>query len=142
MPITRSENMRRIRSSDSKPELRLRQALFACGLRGYRCNARGVPGRPDVFFSRWKLAVFVHGCFWHQHQGCRRGGKPRSNRGYWEPKLAGNVIRDELRINELRELGISALVFWECELQRDTAKAVVAVQHALTLRRDRISKSI
>lgn len=117
-PIGRSENMRRIRSRDTKPELALRRALHDRGLR-YRVDCSHLPGKPDIVFAKARLAVFVHGCFWHQHPGCREASKPRSNTDYWRPKLANNVARDKRVSAELTAMGYCALVVWECEIERN-----------------------
>lgn len=140
MSITRSENMRRIKSTGSRPELVLRKQLSGCGIRGYRCNHRLLPGKPDIYFPRWRLAIFVHGCFWHQHVGCHRGGMPRSNQEYWSPKLSGNVSRDEENLRKLREKGVSALILWECDVLRSPTAASERVRRALTRAKSR-SKS-
>lgn len=123
VPITRSENMRRIRSRDSAPELIVRRALFRLGFR-YRCAPKELPGRPDIVFRRKKVAIFVHGCFWHQHPACRRSGYPKSNVSYWAPKLSQNVSRDIQNVARLEALGYRVLTIWECELtlsRRDQA---------------------
>lgn len=132
-PIGRSENMRRIRSRDTKAEIALRRALYRGGLR-YRVDYKYLPGKPDIVFTRAKVAVFVHGCFWHQHPGCREASKPRSNTTYWRSKLAGNVARDE-RVNlELTELGYCVVTAWECEIERDVAKIAGALLSLVTAR--------
>src|SRR5262249_36848425 len=92
-PAQRSANMARIRSTDTKPEIRLRKALFARGFR-YRKNVGGLPGTPDIVLARYKYVVQVRGCFWHVHENCRRSHRPASNLGYWLPKLRRNVSRD------------------------------------------------
>lgn len=126
VPIGRSENMRRIRSRDTKPELMLRRALFARGLR-YRLNVSTLPGKPDIVFARKRLAIFVHGCFWHQHSGCIEASRPRTNVSYWLPKLARNAMRDVANAKALEALGYSVLIIWECHIERSVAAAVSAV---------------
>lgn len=120
-PEARSRNMARIRSRDTKPELRLRSALFARGLR-FRVCRRDLPGQPDIVFPRERVAIQVRGCFWHQHKGCRHARIPESNRGYWGPKLERTVIRDTVNDEVLRGLGWELRAIWECEMS--TAKAV------------------
>lgn len=122
MAISRSENMRRIRSGDTGPELALRRALHGLGYR-YRVRPKGLPGRPDIVFPARRKAVFVHGCFWHRHEGCPRARVPKTNSSYWGPKLAGNAARDAEHLAQLRQEGWEVLVVWECEL-RDKAAAV------------------
>ena len=115
--IRRSENMRRIRSKDMKPELQVRRILTKLGYR-YRLHRKSLPGHPDIVFPRWRKAIFVHGCFWHQHQkpSCRIKRLPRSNLDYWLPKLRRNVSRDSKNQRALTKLDWHLLVIWECEL--------------------------
>ena len=115
-PERRSENMRRIRSTDMKPEMVVRRILHAEGFR-YRLHVRDLPGRPDLVFRRLRKAIFVHGCFWHQHRDCIDGRVPRSNQGYWKPKLDRNVQRDREARDALEAEGWTVLVVWECETQ-------------------------
>lgn len=114
-PKQRSERMSRIRGRDTKPELKLRRALHATGLR-YRLNAADLPGKPDLVFPRWSAVVFVHGCFWHQHGGCRIANVPKSNTEFWLGKFAVNTRRDARNTRELRALGWRVMVVWECQL--------------------------
>ena len=115
-PARRSANMSRIRSKDSTPEMLVRRLVFKLGYR-YRLHRANLPGKPDLVFPSRKKAVFVHGCFWHQHQGCREGRTPGSNETYWGPKLQRNVDRDRQHEAELRRLGWQVLVVWECQLR-------------------------
>lgn len=125
--LSRSEQMSRIRSRDTKPEMLVRRALHAAGLR-YRLHARDLPGRPDLIFRRARLAVFVHGCFWHQHPGCERARTPISRREYWIPKFEGNVLRDKRNVAALKASGWTVLVIWECETC-NRGKIVTLVEH-------------
>lgn len=109
--------MSRIRSSNTVPELLVRRRLHALGYR-FRLHIADLPGRPDVVLPRLKLALFVHGCFWHQHPGCGRASKPKSRTGYWTPKLARNVARDAECRAALGELGWRAEVIWECDVRK------------------------
>jgi len=113
-PIRRSENMRRIRSKDTKPEKALRSLLHRAGYR-FRIHANDLPGSPDIVFPARRKVVFVHGCFWHQHRGCIDGRTPKSNNDYWSPKLANNRKRDRKNRSKLRNLGWACLVIWDCE---------------------------
>ena len=109
--------MKSIRSKDTTPEMIVRKYLFRHGLR-YRVADKRYPGKPDIVLPRYKTAVFIHGCFWHQHQGCRRAVIPKSNVEYWEPKLQRNVERDKENIEALHRLGWRTIVVWECELTK------------------------
>src|SRR4051812_25213251 len=112
--LSRSANMRAIRSTGMKPELSVRQTVYALGYR-YRLHRRDLPGVPDLVFSARRRAIFVHGCFWHQHRGCRMAHLPKTNLSYWLPKLSRNVTRDKKNVRSLRRLGWDVLVIWECE---------------------------
>jgi DNA mismatch endonuclease (patch repair protein) len=114
--MNRSENMRRIRSEDTKPEIALRSLLHGAGYR-YRLHSSALPGKPDLIFPGRKAVIFVHGCFWHQHSHCQDGHIPESRTDYWIPKLSRNVERDKRVRRELRSLGWRVLVIWECELK-------------------------
>lgn len=110
----RSENMRRIKSKDTKPELAARQLLFKAGYR-YRLHRKDLPGKPDIVFAKANKAIFVHGCFWHGHENCVDGRIPKSRTDYWPSKIAGNKARDERNQGLLKEQGWEVLVIWECE---------------------------
>jgi len=112
--------MRRIRKTDTKPEMIVRRMLHAMGYR-YRLHDKRLPGHPDIVLPRHRKVIFVHGCFWHRHD-CPDGRKlPRSKPEYWGPKLERNRARDARQIAELRELGWDVLVVWECEVVRGGA---------------------
>jgi DNA mismatch endonuclease (patch repair protein) len=117
----RSENMRRIKSKDSTPELLVRRLVHGLGYR-YRLHNHKLPGRPDLVFSGRKKIIFVHGCFWHAHS-CKVAHKPRSRQNYWTPKLRRNAERDKDHQRRLRTLGWRVLVLWECELFNASALA-------------------
>ena len=119
---TRGRVMAAVRRRDTQPELRLRRALHAMGLR-YRLDAAGLPGRPDLLFPRFRAAVFVHGCFWHRHRGCAKATTPATRTDYWAPKFARNVARDARNLADLRARGWRAAVAWECALGPRTAPA-------------------
>jgi DNA mismatch endonuclease, patch repair protein len=120
-----------IRSKDTKPELAIRQGLFALGVRGWRCHTRTLPGRPDVAFTRWRVAVFVDGAFWHGHPDHFTFGKSGA---YWDAKIARTQERDRLANEELRSHGWTVLRFWDFEIREDPvaclAKIVDALQEA------------
>lgn len=109
--------MARIRSSNTRPELAVRRLLHAQGFR-FRLHRKDLPGRPDLVLPRHKLAIFVHGCFWHQHVGCRLASSPKSRQDYWNPKLAGNVERDRRNVAQLRSDGWRVEVVWECDTRK------------------------
>jgi DNA mismatch endonuclease (patch repair protein) len=113
-PARRSENMRRIRSRDTSPELTVRRLVHRMGFR-YRLSPPHLPGKPDMAFARLRKVIFVHGCFWHSHRGCKLAHAPRSRLEYWGPKLKRNKARDRQSLRALRALGWEALVVWECE---------------------------
>ena len=115
---TRSFIMSRIRGKDTKPEILVRSYLFSRGLR-FRKNDKRYPGRPDVVLPKYKTVVFVHGCFWHLHEGCKYAKMPKSNVEYWENKLYRNRERDARNQEELKEMGWKVITVWECELKKD-----------------------
>ena len=110
----RSENMRRIRSRDTSPEMKVRRLLHSMGYR-YRLHVASLPGRPDIVFRRIAKIIEVRGCFWHQHPGCIDSHVPKTRRHYWEPKLRRNRVRDRENLRTLQTAGWKVLVVWECE---------------------------
>ncbi|MEO1039651.1 MAG: DNA mismatch endonuclease Vsr [Pseudomonadota bacterium] len=119
-PERRSRLMSRVRSKDTSPELRVRRIAHALGYR-FRLHRRDLPGKPDLVFPRLKKTVFVHGCFWHRHPGCRKATMPKSRTEFWQEKFDRNVARDERALEELKVLGWRVLVIWECETKSDDA---------------------
>ena len=115
---TRSYNMSQIRNKNTKPEEIVRKYLFSCGLR-YRKNDKRLPGHPDIVLPKHKTVVFVNGCFWHVHEGCKYFKGPESNMDFWKNKLTENKRRDVVKIQALKELGWKVIIVWECELKRD-----------------------
>jgi DNA mismatch endonuclease (patch repair protein) len=109
--------MSRIRSNNTKPEELVRTFLFSKGFR-FRKNDKRYFGRPDIVLPKYKTIVFVHGCFWHCHEGCPDFVQPKSNQDYWQPKLIRNRIRDAENIAALRSDGWRVLIVWECELKK------------------------
>ncbi len=107
--------MARVRGRDTKPEMAVRRYLHARGLR-FRLHRRGLPGKPDLVFPSRRVAVFVHGCFWHQHPGCRRAKLPQMRADFWRRKLEANVERDAAALAALEAAGWTTLVMWECEV--------------------------
>ncbi len=127
-PLRRSENMRRIRSKDTKPELVVRKLVRSLGFTGYRIRRKDIPGKPDLAWIGRKLAIFVHGCFWHGHN-CKEGiRKPKSSVDYWLSKIERNRQRDHAQQATLESLGWQALVVWECELQ-NSGEVAARIKH-------------
>ena len=117
--------MRRVRGRDTRPERTVRRALRALGI-GYRLDGSALPGRPDIVMKGRRLALFVHGCFWHGHD-CPRGARiPKSNTAYWTGKIARNRARDAAALAALDALGWRAVIVWECELRDDLAGLLTA----------------
>lgn len=106
--------MSRVRGKDTKPEMIVRRIAHAMGLR-FRLHRRKLPGCPDLVFPKYKTVIFVHGCFWHRHDGCRKATMPKSNIQFWESKFLRNVSRDQSSTAQLRNLGWVIGVIWECE---------------------------
>jgi DNA mismatch endonuclease (patch repair protein) len=117
-PQQRSENMRRIRGKDTAPELAVRHVLSEAHVR-YRLHRKDLPGRPDISITRLRTAVFVHGCFWHQHEGCSRRFIPATHGEFWSRKMKGNIDRDADALERLKQLGWDVQVIWECETSND-----------------------
>ena len=109
--------MARIGSADTLPELAVRRLLHRLGYR-FRLHRRSLPGTPDICFPGRKKAIFVHGCFWHRHEGCRRTTTPATRTSFWNDKFRKNVERDRANLKALRELGWSVMVVWECEIAK------------------------
>lgn len=117
-PEIRSYNMSKIHGKDTKPEEKVRKHLFSQGFR-YRKNDKKLPGKPDIVLPKYKTCIFVNGCFWHKHEGCKDFVWPKSNEAYWKAKINGNVERDHRQQQELESLGWNVIVVWECELKKD-----------------------
>jgi DNA mismatch endonuclease, patch repair protein len=124
-PFTRSRMMASIKGSNTGPEIALRKALHALGLR-YRLHDRKLPGRPDIVLPRWKAVVFVHGCFWHRHEGCRYATVPATRPEFWNTKFRENVFRDQRNLASLAEAEWRTCIVWECDLRTHGA-SVMAV---------------
>jgi DNA mismatch endonuclease, patch repair protein len=115
----RSWNMSRIRSVDTKPELIVKTFLFNSGFR-YSYKNRKLPGRPDIVLPRYKVVIFIHGCYWHRHRGCKNATLPTTRKEWWEKKFASNVIRDRRNRKELIKKGWKVYIIWECEVKIQT----------------------
>ena len=116
-PEERSLMMGKIKGRNTKPELIVRSFCHALGLR-FRLHRKDLPGSPDLVFPKYRLCLFVHGCFWHRHPGCKRAYTPKTRLDFWLPKLNRNVERDKEKTGELQVLGWRVEVIWECETQR------------------------
>ena len=115
---TRSYNMSRIKGKNTKPEEIVRKYLFSKGFR-YRKNDKRLPGTPDIVLPKYKTLIFVNGCFWHGHEGCRYYVIPQTNTNFWVNKINTNIQRDEKKSSELSESGWNIIVIWECQLKKD-----------------------
>lgn len=121
---TRSYNMSRIKGKNTKPEELVRKYLFSKGFR-YRKNDKRLPGSPDIVLPKYKTVIFVNGCFWHGHEGCRYFVWPKSNPEFWKNKIEANIVRDKKNIQLLQSQGWCVLVVWECELKTKSRKATL-----------------
>ncbi len=127
--------MKANKSTGTKPELLLRKAVWVAGVRGYRLHQKGVPGRPDMSLPGKKLAVFVHGCFWHQCPRCEgKKAFPRSNQEFWRSKFAENAARDARVQSELQQNNWRCIVLWECEVRQDAAACANRVKEELLVK--------
>lgn len=116
-PEKRSEIMSLVRSKNTSPELAVRRLVHGLGYR-FRLHGKNLPGRPDLVFGGRRKVIFVHGCFWHAHEGCSKARPPKSRRSYWVPKLKANRARDLRNLADMRALGWKSLVVWQCELKK------------------------
>lgn len=117
-PEKRSWNMSRIKSHDTKPEIRVRSLLHRMGYR-FRIYKKNLPGSPDIVLSKYKIIIFVHGCFWHQHEGCKKAYSVKSNVEKWETKFKKNIARDTKVRKKLIDLGWDVYIIWECETKNE-----------------------
>jgi len=115
-PQQRRRNMSRVKGRDTKPELLVRSIVHRLGYR-FRLHGKGLPGKPDLVLARHRKVIFVHGCFWHGHAGCRRAARPSTNREFWDKKIDGNVERDAANMKALGRAGWKVLVVWQCALK-------------------------
>ena len=116
-PMTRSENMARVKNKNTQPEVYLRKLLWHMGFR-YRLNYKNLPGSPDIYIPKYKAAIFVNGCFWHMHENCKYASIPKNNHDFWKSKLEGNVQRDKQNYIKLESMGINVIVVWGCEIKQ------------------------
>lgn len=130
-PEHRSENMRRVRGKNTRPELTVRRALHALGRR-FRQHRRDLPGKPDIVLAKDRLAIFVHCCFWHRHDDCPRASTPSTRKEFWEAKFKRTVVRDAEQAAALRAAGWRPEVIWECET-RDSERLNERLRRILQL---------
>ena len=115
-PEQRQRNMSAIKGKDTKPEIQVRKALHALGYR-FRLHRKDLPGKPDIVLPKYKTVIFVNGCFWHRHPGCKYASTPSTNSDFWNAKFEENTARDNRNYAQLKELGWRVVVIWECETQ-------------------------
>ena len=127
----RSEVMSRIRGQDTKMEVKVRSRLFRDGYR-FRKNDRRYPGKPDILLPKYQTAIFIHGCFWHGHKGCKYFVIPKTRTKFWKNKIETNRKNDEKSANRLRRLGFSVLSLWECKLKKNFEKQLASIEKKLT----------
>lgn len=128
-PAQRSFNMSRIKGKDTKPEIWLRSLLHSAGFR-FRLHRKDLPGRPDIVLPSSKVAVFVHGCYWHRHEGCRYTTTPSSNTQFWEQKFSRTIERDAENTVALQDAGWKVVVAWECQLRSNATEVLAAISSA------------
>ena len=121
---SRSYNMSRIAGKDTKPEELVRKYLFSKGFR-YRKNVRKLPGTPDLVLPKYRTVIFVNGCFWHGHEGCKYFVWPKSNAEFWRQKIETNISRDRRKEAQLRDMGWNVMIVWECELHPSKKQATL-----------------
>jgi DNA mismatch endonuclease, patch repair protein len=114
----RSWNMSRIRSKDTKPEIAVRSMLHRSGYR-FRLHVKNLPGKPDIVLPKYNTVIFVNGCFWHRHQGCKYSYNPKTHVQFWRKKFKDNVVRQKAIIKKLNNLGWKVKIVWECETSRE-----------------------
>ena len=120
-PETRSKIMSRIKGKNTSPEVKVRSFLHKMGFR-YRLHKKNLPGVPDLTLTKYKAVIFIHGCFWHQHYGCKHSGIPLSTQNYWEPKLKKTIKRDQEHQKIYEKMGWRVLIIWECEVSEENLK--------------------
>ena len=133
-PEHRSWNMSRIKGKDTKIEVKVRSWLFSKGFR-FRKNDRRYPGTPDIVLPKYKTVIFINGCFWHRHEGCKYATLPKTRVEYWNAKFERNVSNDKLHVHKLEELGWNVITIWECELKKaEFEKTMINIERELLSR--------
>lgn len=131
-PEHRSWNMSRIKGKDTKIEVKARSWLFARGFR-FRKNDKRYPGKPDIVLPKYKTVIFINGCFWHRHEGCKYATMPKTRVDYWNAKFERNVANDKLHVKQLEELGWNVITLWECELKKSAFEETMKNIEAMLL---------
>jgi len=126
----RSLNMSKIKSKDTLPEIRLRKALWRIGYR-YRLHYKSLPGKPDIVIPKYKIVIFVHGCFWHRHKNCIEASRPKTNSEYWETKINKNIERDKKHQKEIKKTGYKIIIIWECMVKKDIEENIKLLEKLL-----------
>lgn len=123
-PEARSLNMKAVAGKNTKPEMFVRSLLHKSGFR-FSLHKKGLPGSPDLCMSKYKTVIFINGCFWHQHKGCKKAALPKTNVDFWSEKLGKNLQRDQLQYEELEKMGWRVLVIWGCICQQKNATQIL-----------------
>jgi len=118
--------MSKIKGANTLPEKTLRSALHRAGFR-FRINVKNLPGKPDIVLKKYNMVIFVHGCFWHHHEGCSNANFPKSNSEFWRKKILKTVERDSAKNERLREIGWDVLVIWECDIEKNLDMVLEAI---------------
>ncbi len=136
----RSWNMSRIRSTNTSIEVLVRKDLFCRGFR-YRINVKSLPGKPDIVLPKYKTVIFVHGCFWHRHSGCKYAATPSNNAGFWKKKFENNTRNDSIHTKELEELGWHVITVWQCEIKNDFKELMDRIEAEIMQHSSKSSKA-
>jgi DNA mismatch endonuclease (patch repair protein) len=126
----RSWNMSRIKGKDTKIEITVRKYLFSKGYR-FRKNDKRYPGKPDIVLPKYKTVIFVHGCFWHRHTGCKNATTPKTRTEFWNDKFEKNIRNDKIKQEQLEQMGWKVIVIWECELEKNFLETMERVEAEL-----------
>lgn len=144
-PIPISENtsriMSRVRGKNTGPEMIFRKDLRSSGVTDYKLHPKKLPGRPDLYFPLYKVAIFINGCFWHRCPYCKPS-MPKTHKAFWSKKFAANVARDKRKRAELKKLGIKSVVFWECQIKKNAPKLVARLSKVLSSRKKASARSV
>ena len=126
----RSEIMSNVRSRNTKPEMIFRRQLHALGYR-YRLNVKDLSGKPDIVLPKYRTVILIHGCFWHQHPGCKKATIPKTRPDFWKQKLLSNIDRDKINVDKLESEGWHVITIWECEIGKDHKRAISQIDDQL-----------
>lgn len=126
-PEKRSSCMSKIKGKNTSPEITLRSALHKAGFR-FRVNVKKLAGKPDIVLKKYNLIIFVHGCFWHHHNGCSNANFPKSNKEFWREKITKTMERDKLKAEQLQAMGWNVIVVWECEIEKKVDEVIQMIK--------------